>query len=79
MLVQDTPVSQLMKKREKNYAETIKFLPAQTKLSTNLIIIPKRVVIHQLIPPITAIAIENKSVIQMHREMFEIMWKAVPA
>jgi hypothetical protein len=41
------------------------------------VIIPKKVVIHQITDPIFAIVLENKNIVQMHREQFEIMWKAV--
>ena len=61
---------------DKYYTNT-KILPKNTTLTTNLVIIPKKVFIHQLVPPVMGIVIENKSIIQMHREMFEIMWKSV--
>ena len=76
VLLTDTPAAREYKKFEKNYHVEVRILPAQTKLTTNLVIIPKRVVIHQLTSPIIAIVIENKSVVQMHRESFEIMWNA---
>ena len=79
MLSQPSTIALHHKKYEKNYHETIRFLPQGTKLTTNLVIIPKRVVIHQLIPPVFAMTIENPSIIQMHREQFEIMWKALDA
>lgn len=78
LLLQDTPDAREFQKHEKMYNFKIKILPPQTKLNTNLVVIPQRSLIHQLTPPIIAIVIENKSVIQMFREMFEIMWKAIP-
>ena len=77
MLQVDTEVAREYKKYEKNYNYTMKFLPPRTNLTTNLVITPQRVVIHQLTTPIMAIVIENKSVIQMHRETFEIMWNSI--
>lgn len=77
MLVQDSDVARAHKKMEKALNETIKFLPAGTTLTTNLVIIPKKIVIHQITDPIFAIVIENKNIVKMHREQFEIMWKAV--
>ena len=77
LLAQDSPTAQQHKKFEKNYNEKIKVLPAGTALTTNLVITPQRVVIHQLHAPHLAIVIENQSVIQMHREQFEIMWRAL--
>jgi len=78
LLLQDSPTTRRHKKFEKNFNEKVKILPANTALTTNLVIIPRRVVIHQLTPPVLAIVIENKSVIQMHKEMFEIMWQSLP-
>lgn len=78
MLMQDSDIARDFKKKEKNYNAHIKLLPKNTTLITNLVVIPRRVVIHQLTPPILAIIIENKSVVQMHRELFEIIWKSLP-
>ncbi|MEW6407277.1 MAG: helix-turn-helix domain-containing protein [Patescibacteria group bacterium] len=78
LLMQDSKIAREHKKMERIYNEKIKNLPKETQLTTNLVIIPKKIVIHQLAPPIIIIMIENKSIIQMHRELFEIIWKAIP-
>lgn len=77
MLVQDTASGHEWKKLEKNLNALAKILPPETKLTTNLVITPQRVLIHQLTAPIVGIVIENKNVIKMHREMYEIMWNSV--
>ncbi len=76
-LLQDSPEAQMHKKFERNYNESIKILPKDTAMTTNLVIIPKRVVIHQLTPPVNAIVIETKSIIKMQRELFEIAWRSI--
>lgn len=78
LLLQDSQAARDAKKFEKNYNEKVKILPAGTNLTTNLVVTPQRALIHQLVPPILGIVIENKSVIQMHKEMFEIIWKSLP-
>lgn len=78
ILLQNTPEGKEYKNKENLYCLKSKVLPPDTKLSTNLVIIPKKIVINQLTPPIMAIVIENKSIIQMHKEMFEIIWKSLP-
>jgi sugar-specific transcriptional regulator TrmB len=75
MILQDSEWSRNYKKYERNYNHVIKFLPEETDLVTNLVITPQRVLIHQLNAPIIGIVIENKSVIKMHQEMFEVLWK----
>ncbi len=77
LLLQDTPAAQEYIKNQSNYFLQVKILPSSTKLTTNLVIIPKKVVIHQMTPPIMAMVIENKSIVQMHKEMFEIIWKSI--
>jgi hypothetical protein len=77
ILLQDNQVARDFKKLEQNYGEHIKILPKDTTLTTNLIITPRQVVVHQLTPPPMAMVIENANVVKMNREMFEIMWKSI--
>jgi HTH-type transcriptional regulator, sugar sensing transcriptional regulator len=77
LMLQDSEKAREHKKFEKNYNENVKILPPKVSLTTNLVIIPRRLVIQQLISPITTVVIENKSIIQMHKEMFEIMWDSI--
>jgi len=77
LLLQDSKIAREHKKMEKIFNEKIKFLPQGTSLTTDLIVIPKRVVIHQLTQPTIAMVIENNSIIQMHRELFELIWKTI--
>lgn len=60
---------------QKNFNMEARALPPETKLTTNLVITPQRILIHQLEAPIMAIVIENKSTIKMHQEFFELLWK----
>ncbi|MEK6755332.1 MAG: helix-turn-helix domain-containing protein [Bacteroidota bacterium] len=78
MLTLPTEVGKKYKIKERQYNNIVRFLPESTKLTTNLVIIPKRVVIHQLVEPVFAMTIENPSIIRLHREQFEIMWNALP-
>lgn len=77
MMAVDSDIARQHKKIEKTFNEAIRILPPGTKLSTNLVVIPKKVVIHQLTEPVFAIVIENPNIVRMHREQFEIMWKAL--
>ena len=78
ILVEDTPRAHEYMKYARNINATIKALPKETKLLINLVTIPQRVLIHQLVPPISATVIENKSVIQMHQQFFELIWNSIP-
>ena len=77
LIVEDSPIAKEHKKVEKELSETIKFLSKKTSLTTNLVIIPKKVVIHQLSDPVNAMVIENRHIVKMHQEIFEIMWNSI--
>ena len=77
LLLEDTQAAREYKKNDAQYHTHTKILPPNTKLTTNLVIIPQKTLIHQLVPPVVAMVIENASVVQMHREMFEIMWESM--
>ena len=77
LLVEDSPVARKHREMQAELSETIRFLPKETGLTTNLVIIPKKVVVHQLVAPVHAMVIENSHLVKMHREQFEIMWRAL--
>ena len=72
----DSPLARKQKSIQETWLGKIKILPKDTRISTNLVVIPSMIVIHQVIPPIMAVVIENKSMITMIQEMFEMVWKA---
>lgn len=76
-LFQNSSTAQHYKDIEDRTRLLVRFLPEGTKLTANLVILDKKVVITQLVPPIMAIVIENKSIVAMHHEQFEIIWKSV--
>lgn len=77
LIIQDGDSSEMYKSKKKVFNWQVKFLPKKTKLTTNLVITPQRVFINQLTPPITGIVIENKSMIHMHQQTFEILWSTL--
>lgn len=76
-LFQDSATARHYKEIEEQTRLRVRFLPKGTKLTANLVIMEDKVIITQLIQPIMAIVIENKSVVAMHHEQFEIIWKSV--
>lgn len=77
LLLLDSPVAHEFKKKEKYYNEEIRFLPPGIMFTNNVVITPQRLFMHQLIPPVNGIVIENKSAIRTHMELFELLWKTV--
>ncbi len=76
-ILQNTPDGQHYKEIENQTTMIIKFLPKGTTLSANMVVTPYRVIITQIAPPIITVVIENKSIVQMQKEQFEIMWQAL--
>jgi sugar-specific transcriptional regulator TrmB len=78
ILMQESPLAHEHKRLERNFNETVKIMPPEYKLTTNMVIIPHRVVINQLTPPLLAMVIENEGIVKMNRELFEMIWKSIP-
>jgi HTH-type transcriptional regulator, sugar sensing transcriptional regulator len=66
-----------LKKNQARYNQQVRFLPPGTQLTTNLVIIPAKVVMHQVTPPILVLVVENRSIVQLHRELFEMIWRSL--
>jgi sugar-specific transcriptional regulator TrmB len=77
MLLQDKPRAHKLKARERELNYKMKILPPKTDLITNTVIVPKKVLIQQLTHPVFGMVIENKSIIQMNRQLFEIIWNSL--
>mgnify|MGYP001589474593 FL=1 len=75
LLLTESEKTRELKKYERNYNEKIRILPKDMSFSSNLIILQRKVILHQLTPPIRAIVIENESTAQLQRELFNTIWK----
>ena len=77
LLFQDSPVAQEHKRFERNFNEQIKILPADTKLNVDALILPHKLIITQTVAPITILVIENQSMVNMQKTMFDLIWGCV--
>ena len=78
LLFQDSKIARDHKKLDKNFNQKAKILPANTSLNVDTLLLPKKMIVLELTPPYMTIVIENKSIIELHREMFEIIWRGLP-
>lgn len=76
-LAQDGEKARYNKQYEGNFLQEVRILPEGTTLKTDTIVTPNRVIIIQFDDPITTFVIENKNLIQTHKEYFEIMWNSI--
>lgn len=78
LLFQDSKIAREHKKFEQNFNEKIKILPNGSPLNVDTVLLPKKMIVLELTPPYMTIVIENKNIIELHKEMFEIIWRGLP-
>lgn len=76
LLLRDTDKARVLRDNPLSYK--VKLFPTDMEITSDVILVPGKVIIHRHLAPTSIIVIENKSVLQTHRQMFEIMWNAVP-
>jgi hypothetical protein len=74
----DSPIAQKRKATERNFNEEVKILPRDSGFNVDLVVTPYKLVMFQLHQPLVAIVIENKSIIDIQKAMFEIIWNSLP-
>lgn len=78
MILENNEVGICHQKIQHEFFSKIKLLPSQKELTTDLVITPHKILIHQLVGRPLAIIIENKNIVQMHKEIFETLWEFIP-
>lgn len=76
-ILQDDPYAREYAKLKNGGNQKIMFFPKHIDLETNLIILPNKVIITQTNQPIITTVIENRSIVQMHHEQFNIIWDSI--
>jgi HTH-type transcriptional regulator, sugar sensing transcriptional regulator len=77
LLFQDSPLSQEHKKFERNFNQQIKILPKETVLNVDTIILPNKLIVCDLTAPYMTVVIENKSIIELQKQMFNLVWNSI--
>ncbi len=78
LLLQDSEIAREHKKFEKNFNQKIKILPSGTPLNVDTLLLPKKMIVLELTPPYMTVVVENKSIVELHRQMFELVWRSIP-
>lgn len=78
LIVTDSDRARHMKQYAKNMNQEVRILPSGSKLSVDTMIVPHKVTIFNMDEPISAISLENNAMIEMHKELFEIIWRSLP-
>ncbi len=77
LLFQDSEIAREHKKLERNFNEEIKILPSGEPLNVDTILLPDKMITFELTPPYMTVVIENRSIVSLHKEMFEIIWRSI--
>lgn len=77
LLLHDSEEAQYFKKYEQNFAAQIKVLPKESSFSSSFSLTPHVYILHQMVDPISVLVIENKSIIEMQKEFFEVAWNSI--
>jgi sugar-specific transcriptional regulator TrmB len=78
LLVIESDRAHNMKQFARNMNHEVKILPLGSKLSVDTMIVPGKVTIFNMEEPISAISLENNAMVEMHKELFEIIWRSIP-
>ncbi len=76
-ILQNSEDANYYKTIEQNTNQKIKILEKNLDLKANLVILPNRIVITQIVDPLITIVIENKSIVDMQRDQFNIIWDTI--
>jgi sugar-specific transcriptional regulator TrmB len=74
VLFVDSPEAQKRKLTERNFNEQVKILPGNANIHVDLCITPYKLLIFQLHQPLVALVIENETMIETQKIMFEMLW-----
>ncbi len=76
ILQEDDPHARRQKQHEKAYNISVKMFPKQLGLGINMVIVPKMVFIHQVKNPVKGFLFTNPYIINLHQQIFEILWNS---
>jgi sugar-specific transcriptional regulator TrmB len=78
LIATDSEQARYMKKYSQQMNHEMRILPKKSELSVDIMITPQKVSIFNLEDPLSGIGIENLTTIRAYKQMFEIMWHALP-
>ena len=73
----DSPLARLHKQYEKNYNEEFKIFKEGNSINVDTVLTNNQLIVVDLTYPITTLVVENKNIIALQKQMFEIIWKAI--
>lgn len=78
LISQDSKTAREHEKFQANYNEQFKIFKNEVSLNIDMVLTPNKLVIVDLLPPLTTLVIENKNIIELQKQLFEIIWRSLP-
>ena len=78
LILKDTGSAHELKKFERNYNAQIRLLGKDEPMEVSILVTPQQIVMMRLTEPLIAFVIEDKSIIQAQKTIFEIVWNSLP-
>jgi len=75
LLFQNSETARYRRRVQTNLREEVKLIKKEHGINTDMIVTPHMLVMFQLDYPLEAIVITNKSMIHLHKKLFEIIWQ----
>lgn len=79
LISQDSKIAREHEKFQRNYNEQFKIFKNEISLNIDMVLTPNKLIIVDLLPPLTTLVIENKNIIELQKQLFEIIWQSLPA
>lgn len=77
LLLKDTRHSREFLKKQHQYNEEIRLFPKHIDININMVILPDKVIITQIVEPVMVIYIENPNVAAMQKVVFNTLWEMI--
>ncbi len=78
LISQDSDLAREHQKYQRNFNEEFKIFSGSYQVNIDMVIIPDKIIIVDLLPPVTTLVIENRNIIELQKQLFEIIWKSLP-
>lgn len=78
LISQDSKTAREHEKFQRNYNEEFKIFKNEVSLNIDMVLVPNKLIIVDLLPPLTTLVIENKNIIELQKQLFEIIWSSLP-
>ncbi len=74
LISQNSDIAQEHQKFQRNYNEEFKIFDNNISINIDMVLTSNKLIIVDLLPPLTTLVIENKNIIELQKQMFEIIW-----